>query len=98
MTEGLSNTEIAERLSISEKGENSDVEIDNALAEQKRSMSEDDFQRQLTDRGLAVDDLRMGLRRELSAQKLIEREVTSRIAVTDEDGQDVVADDESGAP
>jgi peptidyl-prolyl cis-trans isomerase SurA len=65
--------------------EATDVEIDNALAEQKRSMSDEDFQKQLTSRGLTLDDIRMGLRREISAQKLVEREVVSKIAVTDED-------------
>jgi len=65
--------------------EATDVEIDNAVAEQKRSMSDEDFQKQLSARGLALDDVRLGLRREISAQKLIEREVASKIAVTDED-------------
>jgi peptidyl-prolyl cis-trans isomerase SurA len=65
--------------------EATDVEIDNAVAEQKRSMSDEDFQNQLTARGLALDDVRLGLRREISAQKLIDREVASKIAVTDED-------------
>lgn len=62
-----------------------DVEIDNALAEQKRSMSDEDFTKQLTDRGLTVEDVRQGLARELSAQKLIEREVASKVTVTDDD-------------
>lgn len=65
--------------------EATEVEIDNAVAEQKRSMSDEDFQKQLAARGLALDDVRMGLRREISAQKLIDREVASKIAVTDED-------------
>jgi peptidyl-prolyl cis-trans isomerase SurA len=65
--------------------EASDVEIDNAVAEQKRSLSDEDFQKQLTERGLTLEDIRMGLRREISAQKLVEREVVSKIAVTDED-------------
>jgi peptidyl-prolyl cis-trans isomerase SurA len=65
--------------------EASDVEIDNAVAEQKRSLSDEDFQKQLTDRGLTLEDIRMGLRREISAQKLVEREVVSKIAVTDDD-------------
>jgi peptidyl-prolyl cis-trans isomerase SurA len=62
-----------------------DVEIDNALAEQKRSMSEEDFQKQLTARGLVLDDVRNGLRREISAQKLIEREIVSKITISDDD-------------
>jgi len=65
--------------------EASDVEIDNALAEQKRSLSDEDFQRELASRGLELSDIRMGLRREISAQKLIDREITSKLAVSDED-------------
>jgi peptidyl-prolyl cis-trans isomerase SurA len=65
--------------------EATDVEIDNALAEQKRSMSDQDFQKQLADRGLTLDDIRQSLRREISAQKLVEREITSRIAISDDD-------------
>jgi len=62
-----------------------DVEIDNALAEQKRALSDEDFNRQLADRGLTVEDIREGLRRELSAQKLIEREIVSKLTVSDAD-------------
>jgi peptidyl-prolyl cis-trans isomerase SurA len=65
--------------------EATDVEIDNAVAEQKRSMSDEEFQKQLAARGLTLEDIRMGLRREISAQKLVEREVVSKIAVSDED-------------
>ena len=65
--------------------EATDVEIENAFAERKRSMSDDAFQQQLSARGLTADDIRLGLRRELSAQKLIEREVTAKIAITDDD-------------
>lgn len=65
--------------------EATDVEIDNAFAEQKRSMSDEDFNKQLATRGLTADDIKQGLRRELSVQKLIEREVTAKIAITDDD-------------
>lgn len=65
--------------------EATEIEIDNAMAEQKRSLSDADFQTQLAARGLTVDDIRMGLRRELSAQKLLEREVGAKIAITDDD-------------
>lgn len=65
--------------------EATDVEIENAFAERKRSMSDEAFQQQLSSRGLTADDIRIGLRRELSAQKLIEREVTAKIAITDDD-------------
>ncbi|ODS58146.1 MAG: hypothetical protein ABS36_04475 [Acidobacteria bacterium SCN 69-37] len=62
-----------------------DVEIDNALNEQKRSLSDADFQAQLAGRGLTLDDVRASLGREISAQKLVDREVVSKIAVGDDD-------------
>jgi peptidyl-prolyl cis-trans isomerase SurA len=65
--------------------EATDVEIDNALAEQKRSMSEADFQSQLSARGLTLEDIRLTLRREISGRKLIEREVAAKVAITEED-------------
>lgn len=65
--------------------EATDVEIDNALAEQKRSLSDEEFQQQLTERGLTVEDVRSGLRREISAQKVIEQDVLSKISVAEQD-------------
>lgn len=62
-----------------------DVEVDNAMAEQKRSMSDEDFTSQLGARGLTIDDLRESVRRDISAQKLIQREILDRIAISDED-------------
>jgi peptidyl-prolyl cis-trans isomerase SurA len=61
------------------------VEIDNALAEQKRSLSDADFERELSARGLSVEDLRESLRRDISAQKLLQREIFERIAIGDDD-------------
>ncbi len=61
------------------------VEVDNALAEQKRSMSDEDFERELAARGLTVEDLRQSLHRDISSQKLIQREILDRIAISDDD-------------
>jgi parvulin-like peptidyl-prolyl isomerase len=61
-----------------------DSEIEAALAEQKRGVSEDDFQKQLSSRGLTADDFRNGLRREMSVQKVIDREVVAKAAITDD--------------
>jgi peptidyl-prolyl cis-trans isomerase SurA len=65
--------------------EATEVEIDNAVAEQKRSLSDADFEQQLAARGLTLDDIRTGLRREISAQKLIDQEVNAKISVSDAD-------------
>ena len=64
------------------KIEASDTEIDNAYAEAKKNVPDDAFQQELKRRNLTTADMRDGLRRELVTQKVIEREVGSKIAVT----------------
>jgi len=44
-----------------------------------------EFQRQLKERGVTVEDLKNTVRRELSIQKLINREVVSKVTITDQD-------------
>ncbi|MCC7009833.1 MAG: SurA N-terminal domain-containing protein [Acidobacteria bacterium] len=61
-----------------------DSEIEAAIAEQKRGMSDEDFQKQLGSRSLTVDDFRNGLRREMSVQKVLDREVTAKAVITDD--------------
>jgi len=67
------------------KIELSDTELDNAVAEARKNVSEADFQQELTRRGMTAADVREGLRRELLSQKVIEREVMSKVAVTDQE-------------
>ena len=62
-----------------------DSDLDKAYAEAKKNMPDDAFQQELTRRQLTAADMREGLRRELLARKVIEQEVGSKIAVTDED-------------
>jgi peptidyl-prolyl cis-trans isomerase SurA len=62
-----------------------DSELNDAYDKAKKNMSEDAFQQELKKRNLTPDDMREGLRRELLAQKLIEREVISKVTVTDQD-------------
>ena len=62
-----------------------ETEVDAALAEAKKNMTEQAFQQELTKRNLTADDMREELRRDLLAQKVVEREVTSQITVTDKD-------------
>ena len=63
-------------------------ELDTAYADAKKNISDDAFQQELTRRGLTAADMREGLRRELLTQKVIEQEVGSKIAVTDQDVTD----------
>jgi peptidyl-prolyl cis-trans isomerase SurA len=61
-----------------------EAELDTAYAEAKKNISDEAFQQELSKRNLAPADMREGLRRELLTQKVIEREVGSKIAVTDQ--------------
>ena len=62
-----------------------DSEVDTAYAEARKNIPEDAFQQELSKRNLTAADMREGLRRELVARKVIEREVQSKISVTDQD-------------
>ena len=65
--------------------EASDGEVEDKFTEFKSPYTEEEFQRQLKERGVTVDDLKNTVRRELSIQKLINREVVSKVAITDQD-------------
>jgi peptidyl-prolyl cis-trans isomerase SurA len=65
-----------------------DSEVDTAFAEARKNIPEDAFQQELTRRNTTAAEMRDGLRRQLLAQKLIEREVKSKAAVTDQQVND----------
>jgi peptidyl-prolyl cis-trans isomerase SurA len=61
-----------------------DSEIDTAYAELQKNVTGAQFQEQLTQRNLTTADVREGLRRRLLSQKLLDKEVTEKAAVTDQ--------------
>jgi peptidyl-prolyl cis-trans isomerase SurA len=63
----------------------SDSDVDAKLTELRSPYTKDEFDRQLASRKMTIDDLKSQLRRDLSIQKLINKEITSRIAITDQD-------------
>jgi peptidyl-prolyl cis-trans isomerase SurA len=65
--------------------EATDGEVEDKFTEAKSPYTEDAFQRQLQESGMTVDDLRRNIRRQVSVQKLINREIISKIAPTDQD-------------
>jgi peptidyl-prolyl cis-trans isomerase SurA len=65
-----------------------DKELDTAYAEARKNIPDEAFQQQLTRRNLSAADMREGLRRELLSQKVIEREVTSKVTIGDQDVSD----------
>ncbi|HYL61582.1 MAG TPA: SurA N-terminal domain-containing protein [Candidatus Methylomirabilis sp.] len=68
--------------------EASDGEVEDKFTEMKSPYTEDEFQRQLKERGVTVDDLKHDLRQQLSIQKLLNREVVAKITITDQDVAD----------
>jgi peptidyl-prolyl cis-trans isomerase SurA len=65
--------------------EATDGEVEDKFTEFKSPFTEEEFQRQLKDRGVTIDDLKQDIRKQLSVQKLINREVVSKIVITDQD-------------
>ncbi len=65
--------------------EASDGEVEDKFTELKSPYTEEEFQKQLKDRGISVADQKQALRRQISIQKLINREVLSKITITDQD-------------
>jgi peptidyl-prolyl cis-trans isomerase SurA len=62
-----------------------DSELDKAYNEAKKNIPDEAFQRELKQRNLTAADMREGLRKELLAQKVIDREVGGKVNVTDQD-------------
>jgi peptidyl-prolyl cis-trans isomerase SurA len=68
--------------------EASDGEVEDKFTEMKSPYTEEEFQRQLKERGISVDDLKKGLKRQLSTEKLLNREVVAKLSITDQDVTD----------
>jgi peptidyl-prolyl cis-trans isomerase SurA len=84
MLDGLILEEILVTRATKQNLQVTDGDIDAALTKAKNGMTDDAFQQQLIQRGLSTADVREGLRRQLLADKLIERDVTSKVTVTDQ--------------
>jgi peptidyl-prolyl cis-trans isomerase SurA len=64
------------------------TELDAAYNEAQKNVPPEAFQQELTRRNLTAADMRDGLRRELLGRKVMEREVTSKITITDQEVTD----------
>ncbi len=62
-----------------------DTEIDKAFNEGKSNITPEQFEKSLAARNLTAADMREALRRDLLTQKVIEREVTAKVVVTDQE-------------
>ena len=61
------------------------AEVDAKLAEMKAPYSEEQFQSRLADRHTTVDEVKRDLRRTLTINKLLNKEINSKITVSDAD-------------
>jgi peptidyl-prolyl cis-trans isomerase SurA len=62
-----------------------DADVEAKFNELKAPYTQEEFQKQLDARKMSVDDLRAQLRRDLSVQKLFNKEITSQITIGDKD-------------
>lgn len=62
-----------------------DADVEAKLTELKAPYTQEEFQRQLQSRKMSAEDLKAQLRRDLSVQKLWNKEITSHINISDKD-------------
>lgn len=62
-----------------------DSEVDTKFTELRAPYTQEEFDRSLKQQGITVNDLRTQIRRDLSLQKLINKDIVSHITITDND-------------
>ncbi|MDX2180496.1 MAG: peptidylprolyl isomerase [Bryobacteraceae bacterium] len=62
-----------------------DADVDAKFNEMKAPYTQEEFAKQLQNRRLSAEDLKAQLRRDLSIQKLINKEITAHISISDSD-------------
>src|SRR5881396_357135 len=65
-----------------------DADVETKLNELKSPYTQEEFQKQLQNKKMTLDDLKQQLRRDLSIQKLFNKEITSHISISDADVAD----------
>jgi len=65
-----------------------DADVDAKISELKAPFTQEEFGKQLSARHMTLDDLKVQLRQDLSIQKLFNKEVTSKISITDAEIRD----------
>ena len=63
----------------------SDVEVESRLTLMRGPASEEEFQKNITEQGVSIDDLRKEIRRSLTVEKVVENQVISKVQVSDEE-------------
>jgi peptidyl-prolyl cis-trans isomerase SurA len=60
-----------------------DADVDAELNKMKAPYTKEEFEKTLADRKMTIDDLRSQVRRQLTVDKLVNREITSHISISD---------------
>jgi peptidyl-prolyl cis-trans isomerase SurA len=71
----------AEKLSVMA----TDADVDTKINEFRAPFTKEQFEQQLKAKSMTLDDLKMQVRKDLSVEKLINKEITSHINITDAD-------------
>jgi peptidyl-prolyl cis-trans isomerase SurA len=62
-----------------------DDEVDRKLNEVKSPFTQEQFDQRLKDKKITMDDFKRDIRRSLTVEKVINKEITSKVSVTDQD-------------
>ena len=62
-----------------------DEEVDRKLNEVKSPFTQEQFDQRLKDKKITLDDFKRDIRRSLTVEKVINKEITSKVSVTDQD-------------
>jgi peptidyl-prolyl cis-trans isomerase SurA len=81
--EGMIDDEILQQRAAKLNLAASDEDVNSKLTEMKAPFTQEEFDRQLKQRGLTLDDLKRQTRRGLTQTKLINKEIESKINITD---------------
>src|SRR5580658_11017221 len=65
-----------------------DADVESRFAELKAPYTQEEFQKQLAARKMSTDDMKAQLKRDLSMTKLLNKEITSHISISDKDVTD----------
>jgi peptidyl-prolyl cis-trans isomerase SurA len=65
-----------------------DEEVDRKMSEIKSPYTQEQFDQKLKDKKISVDDFRRDLRRSLTVEKVLNKEVTSKVNISDQDVND----------
>lgn len=72
-----------------------DADVEAKYNELKAPYTQEEFQKQLNSRKITAEDLKAQLRRDLSVNKLFNKEITSQISITDKDISDFYNDNKA---